>query len=58
METIRKIRLALGKGMSIREILSRYGLNLSGAVRMLFSRITVEEGLPAGLIMSKEEHDS
>lgn len=40
------------------KILSRYGLNLSDAVRMLFTRITVEGGLPAGLIMSKEEHDS
>jgi addiction module RelB/DinJ family antitoxin len=39
------------------QILSRYGLNLSDAVRMLFTRITVEGGLPAGLIMSGEEHD-
>lgn len=40
------------------EILAKYGLNLSDAVRMLFTRISVQGSIPAGLIMSTEEHDA
>ena len=38
-------------------ILASYGLNLSDAVRMLLTRITVERRLPHGLVMDEEEYD-
>ena len=39
-------------------ILASYGLNLSDAVRMLLTRITVERRLPQGLVMDEEEYDT
>ena len=38
-------------------ILASYGLNLSDAVRMFLTRITVERRLPQGLVMNEEEYD-
>lgn len=39
------------------EILASYGLNLSDAVRMLLTRITIEKRLPQGLVMGEEDYD-
>ena len=39
-------------------ILASYGLNLSDAVRMLLTRITVERRLPQGLMMDEAEYDA
>jgi len=38
-------------------ILASYGLNLSDAVRMFLTRITVERRLPQGLVMNEAEYD-
>jgi DNA-damage-inducible protein J len=38
-------------------ILASYGLNLSDAVRMLLTRITLEKRLPQGLVMDRDEYD-
>ena len=40
------------------EVLASYGLNLSDAVRMLLTRITIERRLPQGLVMDEEEYDA
>ena len=40
------------------EILSSYGLNLSDAVRMLLTRITIEKRLPQGLLADEKEYDA
>ena len=39
-------------------ILASHGLNLSDAVRMLLTRITVEKRLPPGLMMNEDEYDA
>ncbi len=39
-------------------ILASYGLNLSDAVRMLLTRITIEKRLPQGLVAGKDEYDA
>lgn len=39
-------------------ILASYGLNLSDAVRMLLTRITVEKRLPQGLMMDEDQYDA
>lgn len=39
-------------------ILASYGLNLSDAVRMLLTRITIEKRLPQGLVMGESEYDA
>ena len=38
-------------------VLATYGLNLSDAVRMLLTRITIEKRLPQGLVAGEEEYD-
>ncbi|MEN1941714.1 type II toxin-antitoxin system RelB/DinJ family antitoxin [Luteimonas sp. MJ174] len=39
------------------ETLASVGLTVSDAVRILLTRITKENGLPAGLVMDPEAHD-
>ena len=41
----------------VAEILTGYGLSLSDAVRILFTRIVAEKGLPQGLVMNESDYD-
>lgn len=39
------------------EVLAKYGLTVSDAVRMLFTRIAAEKALPAGLVVDEKQYD-